>query len=153
VTAAPLHPIDVFLLLARGDDVLLALRQNTGYADGWWNLPSGKLENGEDVVGAVIREAREEIGISLRRESVRLVATVHRRTTATQARLGLTFAAAYAPRQHGEPTNAEPHKCAGIGWFPAAGLPVDTDQYTVDCVRAFRERTPLRLSGWSPEES
>lgn len=32
--------IDVLLLLIRGDTVLLALRAGTGFADGWWNLPS-----------------------------------------------------------------------------------------------------------------
>lgn len=37
------------LMLINGSQVLLALRENTGYADGLWNLPSGKLEDGEDV--------------------------------------------------------------------------------------------------------
>ncbi|MGW4743066.1 NUDIX domain-containing protein [Nocardia xishanensis] len=45
---------------------------NTGYADGQRNLPSGKLEDGEDVVDAVIRETHEEIGIQLDRDEVRL---------------------------------------------------------------------------------
>ncbi len=33
-------PVDVLLLLVRDDQVLLALRAGTGFADGWWNLPS-----------------------------------------------------------------------------------------------------------------
>ena len=52
---APRHPVDVFLLLTDVDRVLLALRSGTGYADGQWNLPSGKLEFGEDAISAVIR--------------------------------------------------------------------------------------------------
>ncbi len=32
--------IDVLLLLVRDDQVLLALRSGTGFADGWWNVPS-----------------------------------------------------------------------------------------------------------------
>jgi hypothetical protein len=32
--------IGVMLLLVRDETVLLALRSGTGYADGWWNVPS-----------------------------------------------------------------------------------------------------------------
>ena len=49
----------------RQDNVLLALRQGTGFADGMWNLPSGKAETAETAVAAVIREAHEELGIRL----------------------------------------------------------------------------------------
>lgn len=148
MTAAPLHPVDVFLLLLRADQVLLALRQNTGYADGQWNLPSGKLELGENVVDAVIREAREEVGIRLRPEKLHLVTTVHHRSGPGHARIGLAFTAPYEPVQHGEPHNAEPEKCARIDWFPAAALPANTTLFTGACVQAFRNRMPLWLSGW-----
>lgn len=61
----PTHPVAVLLVLADGGRVLLVLREGTGYADGMWNLPSGKLEPGEDVLTVVIRETREEIGFTL----------------------------------------------------------------------------------------
>ena len=48
--------IDVMLILERDGTVCLAERQGTGYADGMLNLPSGKLDDGEDVFEAVIRE-------------------------------------------------------------------------------------------------
>src|SRR4051812_29129440 len=90
MTAPPLHPVDVFLVLVDGDRILLGLRRNTGFADGQWNLPSGKLEAGEDVVSAVIREAQEEVGIQVRPGDVRLAATVHYRGSPTHARPPLT---------------------------------------------------------------
>jgi 8-oxo-dGTP pyrophosphatase MutT (NUDIX family) len=127
--------------------VLLALRQNTGYHDGRWNLPSGKLEHGEDAVSAVLREAREEIGVRL--ASVRPVVTVHHRVSPTHARIGLVFAAPFDPGSHGAPVNAEPHKCAGIGWFPAASLPGDMSDYSADCVQAYVDGASFRLSGWA----
>ena len=46
-----------------GDTVLLALREGTGYRDGWWNVPSGKLEYHEDALTGIRREAHEEIGV------------------------------------------------------------------------------------------
>jgi 8-oxo-dGTP diphosphatase len=140
--------VDVLLLLTAGDEVLLALRQGTGYADGQWNLPSGKLEHGEDAVSAVIREAREEIGVRLEPGEPRLVTTVHHRSSAQHARIGLVFAVAYDPARHGEPVNAEPHKCATIDWFPVGMPPPNTYQSTVAGLQAFRDGEPFRLSGW-----
>ncbi|MDQ7905973.1 NUDIX domain-containing protein [Phytohabitans sp. ZYX-F-186] len=149
MTAAALHPVDVLLLLTDADHLLLALREGTGYADGLWNLPSGKLELGEDAVSAVIREAREEVGVRLRPNELRMVATVHHRNTAGLARVGLAFAVAFDPARHGEPVNAEPHKCAKIEWVPADMLPSNTYPYTAACVRAYRQGEPFALSGWS----
>jgi len=138
----------VLLILTDGDHVLLALRDGTGYADGQWNLPSGKLETGEDAVTALVRETGEEIGIDLRPDEPRMVATVHHRNMAGLARVGLVFTAPHDPTRHGEPVNAEPHKCAKIEWFPANMLPTNTYPYTAACVRAWRDGAPLRLSGW-----
>ncbi|WP_372492711.1 NUDIX domain-containing protein [Micromonospora foliorum] len=99
---------------ADGDRVLLGLRQGTGYADGRRVLPSGKLEAGEGVVTAVVRETSEEIGAWLDRGMVRLAAMDHHRGWAGQGRVGLVFAAVYEPARYGQPVNAEPHKCAEI---------------------------------------
>jgi 8-oxo-dGTP diphosphatase len=149
VTAPPVHPVDVLLLLTHADQVLLALREGTGYADGQWNLPSGKLEFGEDAISGVIREAHEEIGVRLDPAEPRMVTTVHHRNTAGLARVGLAFAVTFDPARHGEPVNAEPHKCAKIEWFPTDMLPSNTYPYTAACVRAFHDGAPLALSGWS----
>jgi 8-oxo-dGTP pyrophosphatase MutT (NUDIX family) len=148
VTAGPpVHPVDVFLVLHDGPALLLALRQGTGYDDGRWNLPSGKLEHGEDVLSAMVREAREEIGISLSPDSLRLATTVHRRA-ASHTRVGLVFAAASDPPSQGTPVNAEPHKCGGIGWFPAGSLPAEMSAYSADCIEAYLHDRPFTLSGW-----
>jgi 8-oxo-dGTP pyrophosphatase MutT (NUDIX family) len=57
--------VDALIILVRGDQVLLAQRQGTGYADGAWNLPSGKLEDGETISQAAVREGLEEIGVRI----------------------------------------------------------------------------------------
>ncbi|BBH69844.1 hypothetical protein ACTI_65290 [Actinoplanes sp. OR16] len=150
MSVTPLHPVDVLLLLADGDRVLLALRDGTGFADGQWNLPSGKLEPGEDVVSAVCREAREEIGVELTPSDVRLAVTVHRLNDSGRGRLGLVFVAGYEPARHGEPFNNEPHKCAALEWFPAGKLPENTFPSSSAGVAAWREGSPLALSGWAP---
>lgn len=137
--------VDVLLFVIREDRVLLAERAGTGYADGQWNLPSGKLEEGEDLVAAIIREAREEIAIELSRDDVEMVTSVHNRNPGGHARVGFFFR---ARRWDGEPRNAEPHKCARIDWFPLDQLPTNTVPYTRAGVELFRRGEPFGLNGW-----
>src|SRR5262249_29174296 len=140
--------VDVLLLLTRGDHVLLALRQGTGYADGWWNLPSGKLEAGEHLVAALVREAAEEVGLSIRHDEAQLVATVHYLTPEGQARLGCFFHVASNPAGQGEPVNAEPHKCAKIAWYRLDMLPENTVPYTAAGVELYRQGQGFAAVGW-----
>lgn len=46
--------------------VLAARRQGVRLANGWWELPGGKVEPGEDPVHAIRREVREELGVGVR---------------------------------------------------------------------------------------
>jgi 8-oxo-dGTP pyrophosphatase MutT (NUDIX family) len=137
------------LILTRSEQVLLARRQGTGYADGQWNLPSGKVELGEHAVAAIIREAREEIGIRLDTETLRAVGAVHYRNPEGQARIGLFFTAETDPARQGEPVNSEPHKCSKIDWFPIAMLPYDTVPYTATGIDLYRRGHHLAVAGWT----
>ena len=49
-------------------EVLLALRKNTGYRDGEYELPGGHVEEGEDLMQAMVREAKEELLINIKEE-------------------------------------------------------------------------------------
>jgi 8-oxo-dGTP pyrophosphatase MutT (NUDIX family) len=142
--------IDVMLLLIRDGAVLLAERSGTGFADGWFNLPSGKLEDGEDAAAAICRETHEEIGLRLDRRSLSLASTVHFRNEHGEGRLGLFFRARW---WEGEPVNAEPHKCARIRWFPVDALPANTYPYTRVGVDLFRTRQNFAAYGWTADRN
>lgn len=139
--------VDVLIILVRDDQILLARRANTGYADGEWNLPSGKLEADEDLVTAVIRETREEIAIDLDADELDMVTVVHNRNPNGRARVGFFFR---ARRWLGEPRNAEPHKCSQIAWFPLDRLPANTVPYTRAGIEQFRRGQTFGLRGWPP---
>lgn len=47
-------------------EILLALRKNTGYRDGKYELPGGHVEEGEDLMQAMVREAKEELMIEVK---------------------------------------------------------------------------------------
>jgi 8-oxo-dGTP pyrophosphatase MutT (NUDIX family) len=140
--------VDVMLLLVRDGHVLLALREGTGYADGMWNLPSGKLEADEDLVSALIREAREEVGVEIRPTEPRMVAAVHHRNPEGSGRVGFFFEVTSLPAEQGEPVNAEPKKCAEIAWSPLDRLPLNTYPYTSAGIDLYRRGVPFGLDGW-----
>lgn len=129
--------VDVHLVLRRGEEVLLARRANTGYADGLWHAPSGHVEDGEDVLEAVLRESAEELGLRLRPEDVRVTTVMQHAAPSGAFRVGWFFEAEYGAG--GEPVNAEPHKCAELGWHPLRELPPDLVAYCRAGLIAYRE--------------
>lgn len=52
----------------RKDGRFLLIRRSTRsrFDPGLWELPGGKIEHGEDLVEAVAREVREEVGLEIR---------------------------------------------------------------------------------------
>jgi 8-oxo-dGTP diphosphatase len=141
--------VDVHIILARQDGkILLAERANTEYADGLVNVPGGKLEEDEDVRTAVIREAREEIGVEIDPQHARCVAVVHHRSPGGEARVGFFFATS---TWTGEPVNAEPHKCAGLMWASPENLPAHTIAYGATGLRAYHSGEHFALDGWGAD--
>lgn len=140
--------VDVHLILRRGEEVLLARRAGTGYADGLLNAPSGHLEDGEDVVAGMVREAREEIGLSLDAGDLRVALVMQHSAPGEQPRMGWFFEADAGAG--GEPVNAEPAKCSQLGWFPLADLPDDMVAYCRAGLEAYRAGHRFVLHRHSP---
>jgi mutator protein MutT len=137
--------VDALLILVRDGRVLLAQRQGTGYADGAWNLPSGKLEADETVSQAALREGSEEIGIHAKEAHLRFVHLIHYRNHLGDARIGVFFE---VQQWDGEPYNAEPHKCSNIAWWPLNQLPKDTYPYTAEGLAAYVRGDHFSNVGW-----
>ncbi|MFF1908610.1 NUDIX domain-containing protein [Kitasatospora sp. NPDC058218] len=133
------------LILERNGLVLLAERAGTGYSDGLLNLPSGKVDEGEDVISAAIREAWEEVGVRVEREAVRIVHVMHYRNPEGEVRVGWFLAAS---EWAGEPYNAEPHKCAGISWQPINDLPENAQPYNAAGITRYLKGEPFSVVGW-----
>ena len=54
-----------FVIFERDGKMLLARRFNTGYADGFYQMPSGHVEEHEYPSEAAIREIKEEVGVDI----------------------------------------------------------------------------------------
>ena len=114
-------PASYVFLLRPGDEVLLQLRQNTGYMDGHWAAAAaGHVERGETAYDTARREAREEIGVEV--EDLSFVTSMQRTQHADpiDERIDFFFT---CRTWTGEPRIVEPAKCAAMEWFGLDGLP------------------------------
>lgn len=112
----------VYILLLRDDEILLLRRANTGYQDGTYSLPSGHLDGNELATTGAVRETKEETGVVIDPQNIKLVHTSHRlrRGEVGQERIDLFFE---VREWQGEVVNAEPAKCDDLSWFPLNKLP------------------------------
>ena len=112
-----------YVALQRNGQVLLELRQNTGYRDGHWALVAGHVEPDESVAAAAVREAYEEVGVHVEVDALTPVTTVHRTLRGggpIEQRCDFFFTAS---QWIGEPEIREPHKCADLRWWSLETLP------------------------------
>jgi 8-oxo-dGTP diphosphatase len=135
--------VDAHLILRRGDEILLGQRQNTGWGDGCWHVPSGHGEDGESAITSLVREAGEEIGVTIDPADVRFGHLVHHHTDS--ARMAIFFE---VRRWSGEPTNTEPDKCAGWQWFPLSSLPDPMIDYAAQAITSYSKGEPYSERGW-----
>lgn len=110
----------LYAILKQGAGYYLVLRQNSGYCDGQWGLPAGHIEVGESFVSGLIREMKEELGIDLIPENIRLVHINHRKAEDTSERVNVFF---LIESWSGEVENREPEKTKELKWFFANYLP------------------------------
>lgn len=127
--------------------VLLQRRQNTGFADGLWDLScSGHVEHGESMSQAIVREAREELGIEIDANSLSFVTFVHKRESESD----LTYYNAYFAcfNYLGEPRICENEKCSELKWFDLDDLPEDIIDDRRRAVEAFKSGVHYIEYGW-----
>ncbi|MFE9578573.1 NUDIX domain-containing protein [Nocardia sp. NPDC006044] len=134
---------DVHLVLREEGRVLFGRRQNTGFEDGAWHLPSGHLETGESVLDALIREAREEVGVTIAPEAVRFAHVMH--NSSAGGRVAFFF---IVDDWQGEPTNREPAKCTDLAWFSLGDLPDHMIAYCRTAMGHIADGTSFSVYGW-----
>lgn len=127
--------------------VLLQRRQNTGFADGMWDFScSGHVEYGESMSQTAVREAREELGLTISTESISFITLVHKRENERD----LTYYNAYfvCYKFEGEPHICERDKCSELKWFDIDDLPDDLIDDRKKAVQAFKNGVHYFEYGW-----
>ena len=131
------HLVDVHVALVRDDGcVLLSLRRDRDPRfDGKWHLPAGKVEAGESLSAAAVREVAEEVGVVVREVDLKFVHLVHAVAPGIEARVGVFFE---VREWVGEPVVCEPDQCSAVGWFAVDALPGELLEYAAVGLRALR---------------
>ena len=123
----------VYLVLIKNNEILLSRRYNTGYFDNNYSFPAGHLDGGETLRQAMIREAKEEIGITLNSKDLELIHVMNRKIPDNE-RMDFFFT---AKKWQGEPTIIEPEKCDDLRWFNVNNLPENIIPYTKQAIDSF----------------
>ena len=134
--------VHLFLLNPEGL-VLFGRRHNTGFEDGAWHVPAGHLEASESVVQALIREAKEEVGVTIAPEDVEFAHIMHSSSSGGRAAFFFTV------RQWaGTPENREPEKCSELAWFPLHALPDHVIDYCRVALDYLAAGEHFSVYGW-----
>ena len=138
----------VYLVLVKENKILLSRRYNTGFQDGLYSFPAGHLGEDEETVSqAMIREAREEIGVEIDSADLELVHVMHRRQSepTNERRINFFFT---AKRWKGEPKIMEPDKCDDLQWFELDRLPDNTIPYVKQAIGCLRKNVKYSEYGF-----
>lgn len=116
--------VGVGAVIIENDAVLLLKRRKSPEA-GYWSIPGGRVEFGETVEAAIVRELKEELGCD---------ATVVRHLGVTNHIVedeGLHWVSPrFLVEISGEPQNLEPDVHDDVRWFKASKLPTKLTKTT-----------------------
>ena len=129
--------VAVFLVLTRetinGTEILLQRRSNTGYMDGKYDMAaSGHLESGESLSMAVVREAKEELGIDIQEKDLQLVSVLH---PYQEEYMNIFFS---TQKFEGTPQIIEKEKCDDLRWFNLNNLPDNTIERIKQVIKCMK---------------
>ncbi|WP_219834118.1 NUDIX domain-containing protein [Paenibacillus sp. R14(2021)] len=134
----------VHLLFYRNEEVLLLKRKNTGFEDGKWSVVAGRIDGGEEVKSAAIREAKEEAGVDILPEDLDIAGVIHRKNGNTEWIDFYLNVRAW----RGVIVNAEPHKCEALQWFDRRALPEPMIGYIRTAIGKNRGEMWFDSLGW-----
>jgi 8-oxo-dGTP diphosphatase len=116
--------VDIHLLLVADGDLLLGRRANTGYGDGAYEPPSGRLAERETLVEAAVRVAAAQMGVALDPARVSLAHVLHDVSGAGRMAFFLT-ADGWADEACPLPTGGGTRSYSDFGWYPLTDLPAN----------------------------
>ena len=124
-------PIGIFVMLRKGDTVLLQLRQNCSF-NGCWGFVGGHLDGKEQIVSAAVREVKEEIGIDIRPVDLILKTICH--SNKGQEYLQFYFE---CYKWSGKIENKEPDKIKRMDFFDLNMLPDKLMSHIFEVLKAY----------------
>lgn len=119
-----------YLIFEDEGKVLLHKRKNTGFKDGKYSLVAGHVEEDETFKDTMVREAKEEVGIDIRKDDLDPVHVMHR--VDGRAYVDVYFR---ITEWGGEVSNKEPEKCSELRWVEPDNLPEKTIGFVKEVIQ------------------
>ncbi len=135
----------VHLFLIHHNSILLLRRFQTGYEDGNYSVPAGHVDGNETIIAAIIREAKEETGITLIEKDLQFTHCMHRKNGERET-VDFFFTSS---TWTGDPKNMEENKCDDLSWFPLDQLPSNIIPYIQSALTHHQHHTPFSEFGWN----
>ena len=107
-----------YMVIEKDSQILLHLRRNSGYFDGYYSIPAGHLEQNEKCMDCIIRELREETSLEVNKEDLEFLFAIG--PSEKSDYVCLFFG---ANKYKGVPTIMEPDKCSELKFYDLNNLP------------------------------
>jgi len=107
------------MVIDEANRILLLRRLNTGFRDGYYDMPAGHLEEGETLRQAALRELKEESGLEATEDDLEFIHLLHRFTN-DRVYVDVFFR---IKKWTGEAAIQEPKICDHLDWFALDRLP------------------------------
>lgn len=127
-------------------EILLQLRKNTGWMDGFWDLGAcGHVDENETLTQATIRETKEEICIDVLPEDVEFISLNHNNL----GKKGIYYCFYMRIKNYtGEIKIGEPNKCAELKWFDIENLPENIIPIRGSALKDYKKGIVYNEIGW-----
>ncbi len=137
--------------LRRGDEILLAMKKR-GFGVGKWNGVGGKLEVLETAWTATVREAKEEIGVTINQDDLEKVGETNF-IFPDKGDAKLFVHVFFCIKWEGEPTESEEMRPQ---WFTISAIPfdemwVDDKLWLADAIAGKKFRAKFIFKGEGEE--
>jgi 8-oxo-dGTP diphosphatase len=141
--------IACFAILKDGNKIAMVLRKNTGWMDGNYGFPAGKVEYGETFTQGAVREAKEEAGVDVVEKDLEFVHVGHRHALQADGRFQDWVDVYFiATKWRGEAHNAEEHKSERLDWFDLEDLPENIVPAVLDVLERIKRNEIYSEHGW-----
>ena len=122
----------VQLLFQQYGKLLFGFRHNVAVENNKWGFPSGRVESNETPMQAALREAKEELNVTVQQIEWLFSLQDHR---------GKKHDFFFCRGWLGEIINAEPHLCRELSWFSPAELPLNCTAITYIAIEEYLARS------------
>ena len=121
--------------------ILLQRRQGTKLWPGFLALPAGHIDEGENAYEAAIREAKEELDITILQDNIIDTFVVNRRNKSLSPYYDVYFE---INDYEGNITINEPEKCSELKWCNIEELPEDMIEF--EKIALFNNKKGIKFS-------